>query len=94
MAGLTLFFFSCNSSSRSPPVPSSVRLFVRSFVCVYQRCVFNAEHLLWSEFSEMVRIRTILQISVRIRSEFAQKVRIFQFLSLSLPKNLEKEALA
>ena len=53
----------------------------------------NAEHLLWSEFSEMVRIRTILQISVRIRSEFAQKVRFFQFLSLSLPKNLEKEAL-
>ena len=53
-----------------------------------------AEHLLWSEFSEMVRIQTILQISVRIRSEFAQKVRIFQFLSLSLPKNLEKEALA
>ena len=55
---------------------------------------YLAEHLLWSEFSEMVRIRTILQISVRIRSEFAQKVRIFQFLSLSLPKNLEKEALA
>ena len=53
-----------------------------------------AEHLLWSKFSEMVRIRTILQISVRIRSEFARKVRIFQFLSLSLPKNLEKEDLA
>ena len=49
---------------------------------------------LYKQFSEMVRIRTILQISVRIRSEFAQKVRFFQFLSLSLPKNLEKEALA
>ena len=47
----------------------------------------KAEHLLWSEFSEMVRIRTILQISVRIRSEFAQKVRIFQFLSLWLLKS-------
>ena len=40
----------------------------------------------------MVRIRTILQISVRIRSEFAQKVRFFQFKSSSLPKNPEKEA--
>ena len=60
----------------------------------YEGYPCTAEHLLWSEFSEMVRIRTILQISVRIRSEFAQKVRIFQFLSLSLPKNLEKEDLA
>ena len=53
---------------------------------------FHAEHLLWSEFSEMVRIRTILQISVRIWSEFAQKVRFFQFQSLLLPRNPEKEA--
>ena len=33
----------------------------------------------------------ILQISVRIRSEFAQKVRFFQFQSLSLPKNRVKK---
>ena len=59
-----------------------------------KRNLFLGHPVLWSEFSEMVRIRTILQISVRIRSEFAQKLRFFQFLSLTLPKNLEKEAFA
>ena len=50
-----------------------------------------AEHLLLSEFSEMVQILTILQISVRIMSEFVQNVRFLKCLSLSLIKNLKKK---
>ena len=38
------------------------------------------EHLLWSEFSEMVRIRTKCQNVVRKKSEFGWKVRIIELL--------------
>ena len=50
----------------------------------HQSTYFGPNFRKWSEFG----------LFCKYQSEFAQKVRIFQFLSLSLPKNLEKEALA